>query len=137
METGIAANGRADRVVGPPAPNRGLLSHRLATDPLGMETALAVRWDHECRGSEYVNGGWGILDVLCSEADDKSSWMGLGYGSRKQIIALDDSHRAVAATVIQWLGTNVGLCFLQDAFRDAGYTLTYDKRPNDGGNARE
>ena len=34
-----------------------------------------------------------------------------------------DSERMVAATVVQWLGTNVGRGFLYEAFRRAGWVI--------------
>lgn len=33
------------------------------------------------------------------------------------------SDRYVAASVVQWLGTNVGFSFLQSAFREVGYAI--------------
>jgi hypothetical protein len=119
-----------ERVVGPLAPNRGLHAERLQNDPLGLEVALAERWALECQGRHGVSGGRGVLDLLCSEADDIDIWLGLGHGHRKPLVELDDSHRTVAATVIQWLGTNVGRGFLEEAFSAAGYVLRYQKRPN-------
>ena len=34
----------------------------------------------------------------------------------------------VAATVVQWIGTNVGRSFLTEAFRDVGYEVVLRKK---------
>ena len=42
--------------------------------------------------------------------------------------------RMIVATVIQWLGTNIGRCFLETAFRKAGWTLKMEpiRKPKTG-----
>lgn len=72
--------------------NKGLHHYR-TTDPLNkLEKQLAESWEAE-------NNQWQLLEYL------------LGNGNERAIIS--DRDIEVAATVIQWLGSDVGLNFLK------------------------
>ncbi|HXJ61825.1 MAG TPA: hypothetical protein VNU68_34730, partial [Verrucomicrobiae bacterium] len=43
---------------------------------------------------------------------------------------ITDNERYVAATVVQWLGTNCGFAFLMEALRKAGYRIVDEREPN-------
>jgi len=58
------------------------------------ETAFAKAWKHE----NTVPGKTQLLMQLIPDATERDA--------------------QVAATIIQWLGTNVGMCFLHDVVRD-------------------
>ena len=38
-------------------------------------------------------------------------------------LKITNRDKYVVATVIQWLGTNVGWCFLEECLKECGYTL--------------
>ena len=81
-------------------------------DPLGnREKILADMWEREndpvaMRGT---NGGWGILSALLRE-----------HPTQRDAF--------VAATIIQWLGTNVGFCFLVKMIEAMGYGRVSGRR---------
>jgi len=79
-------------------PIKGLQAHRLKTR--AEEKAFAERWDHK---NEHG-------DILAHLLDNRAVQ---GGGVPRP----SDRDYAVAATVIQWLGSDVGECFL----RDMGY----------------
>lgn len=72
--------------------NKGIHRHRFKANP--NEAKLASLWDKQCT---YHS----TLDYL------------LGDGAKPA--EPSDRDRQVAATVIQWLGSPVGQCFLEDA----------------------
>lgn len=47
---------------------------------------------------------------------------------REAAISLTQEHATLAATVVQWLGTNVGFGFLEEALRGAGYRVVKEAR---------
>jgi len=60
-----------------------------------LENAFAIQWKEECSREPRINGGQGILDCLVQGE-----------------VTQRDAH--VAASVIQWLGTNCGQSFLHE-----------------------
>jgi hypothetical protein len=77
------------------------------TDPefVNAERVYLKHWRDENKRKSGLNGGKGLLELLLSEDN--------GY-------AADISQRdaTVAATVIQWLGTNCGRCFVMECDRE-------------------
>jgi hypothetical protein len=118
-----------ERLVRLLAPHEGLHSHRLRCDDPGLELEFAALWAEWCRGRKGINSGVGTFDMLTTEphADDPLMMI---WRSRRPTIAVDDSHKAVAATVVQWLGTNIGQSFIHEAMRRAGYKVHLEKLPN-------
>lgn len=82
--------------------NRGYLYER--TKHCKFEKAFAEAWQHE--NEAHRN----LLQQLFNE----------GWSSAHEVSA---SERFVAATVVQWLGTNVGFSFLLDVVRKQGWRL--------------
>lgn len=91
----------------PEYPHRGYLYHRVEWDAL--ERAFAQDW-------ESAN----IVRPCLQEILDPA----LGHVTRRD--------RYVAATVIQWLGTNVGYAFLFQALHKGGYYLHTQNTPFGG-----
>lgn len=113
------------------APHEGLHSHRLRCADPGAELEFAALWAEWCRGRKNINSGVGTFDMLMTDAHPDDPLMMI-WKSRLPKIAIDDSHRAVAATVVQWLGTNIGQSFIHEAMLRAGYRMHLEKLPNTG-----
>lgn len=47
---------------------------------------------------------------------------------RKVIQEINNRDRMIVATVIQWLGSNCGMCFLGEALERFGARIVYDKK---------
>lgn len=80
-----------------------------------LERIFAERWLHENNERRYTGGS--ILQCLFLR-DSGLPWSLFSYRRPRLLINRRDA--MVAATVIQWLGTNVGYCFLEDCIRRAG-----------------
>jgi hypothetical protein len=75
--------------------NKGLHQYRLPTNPL--EKRFAELW--EAHNNEYPYHGFDTVDTLMSEDSYHPDFA-------------SDEERIAMATVIQWLGSPVGQCFL-------------------------
>lgn len=114
--------------------HRGLNPERLVwDDPTSMshrlETAFADEWAEENVPRPSINHGMGMLqDLLVKVVPYPGGHTSPGFCSpdRAPVVQLWITKREamIVATVIQWLGTNVGRSFLCAVFRRAGYTLT-------------
>ena len=90
-----------------------------------LEKVFSEHWQKENKKRAGINYGWGILQDLFFKQ------IGLGCLQRpKCMLVITNRDRLIAATVIQWLGTNVGFCFLNEVLRKAGYSIVKNK-PND------
>lgn len=103
--------------------NRGYLYERTLHNPL--EAALASAWEKENEKRRHINFGFGILQDLFME---RGKFM---FESRC-VHEVTDAERMVAATVIQWLGSNCGRSFYEEALRKCGYKVVAAYSPNDG-----
>lgn len=96
--------------------NRGHMYDRVKHNP--REAAFARHWEKENLRNPGTNYGRGILQDLFGEEHPM-------FGHRaphfKHIVT--DSERFVAATVVQWLGSNCGMSFLREALAKCGYTI--------------
>lgn len=92
--------------------HEGYCSDRLHPElPYGCsERAFAEVWAEENRRVSGLNGARGILELLTTRQGER-----VGRRSRDDDIPEELTQRdaRVAATVIQWLGTNVGDSFLR------------------------
>lgn len=88
-------------------PDRGHSYHR--TQWNSLEKAFADAWEHENR----TNGG-NLLEALISR-----------HREPDQLFAhqVTRPERYVAATAIQWLGSNIGFCFLLTCLAKCGYNI--------------
>ena len=85
-----------------------------------FELALAVEW---ARLNDSSRGKEVLVSILCRESDSLKYPNGFKRVKRRDQI--------VASSVIQWLGTRMGECFLRDAFREAGGNCTIGYPPNE------
>lgn len=80
------------------------------------ERSLAESWN-EINTKDPL--GWSLLDRMFDENEDPSQ----SFGSNRIVKGCSERDHEVAATVIQWLGSNVGQGFLERATAkaDAAY----------------
>ena len=111
---------------------RGLHAHRLRPDTTNpRERAFMEQWDWE-HEAKYGRDLLGVLFGIPCTQDDEGAVR--EYGTidqyRQYPLGLPTSRdRIVAATVVQWLGTNVGLSFLFEALRRVGYEIQWPEHP--------
>lgn len=67
------------------------------------EKVFADKWKEECKRLTYRNGGCGKLDLIVQDSDSP-------------LVTQRDAN--VAASVIQWLGSNVGRAFISECERE-------------------
>lgn len=98
-------------------PDRGRQFNRLkGNNP--REVGFAQEWDKENDSDQSIcrNYGCGILQDLFIEAK------GMFWG-RRMTHRISNRERMIVATVIQWLGSNCGMCFLEQALKRSGYKI--------------
>ncbi len=86
---------------------------RLSHDCGYPERIFAERWAEENKRSPGINGGYGCLELLMA-----SNIRNMGTIFQEPIEQISQRDALVAATVIQWLGTNCGACFLHECEQD-------------------
>lgn len=92
--------------------NKGYKWERIKSNP--RERAFYEQWLKENEPRPGINFGQGILqDLFLVRGEDSPL-------TRKWITEITNRDRMIAATVIQWLGSNVGMAFLQDALKRFG-----------------
>jgi len=82
-----------------------------------MEYEFAKAWEKENIPKSYLNFGHGVLQNLLTKEDTKYHLF------HRQVIHVNRRDAAVAAEVIQWLGSNCGFAFLGQVMRASGYEL--------------
>lgn len=87
--------------------NEGFSLERLNYEKDDLENAFHAEWLKENLPMSGINGGNGTLHLLMSQHD----------------IEVSDRERKIVAHVIQWLGTNCGRCFLENALKRCGYKM--------------
>lgn len=108
--------------------NKGYLFHRtefknpLFPDQINREKVFAENWIEENKRRRGVNFGYGILQDLFIESD-KIWWFYPG----RIVARINPRDRFIVATVIQWLGTNVGFSFLVKCLNQCGYDVVSRK----------
>lgn len=80
--------------------NKGLHQYRFKDNPL--EEVFAKAWENENTAKGGAIEGHGYLDYLLAEDCNRPAG------------EVTDRDRVVAATVIQWLGSPIGQCFIKD-----------------------
>lgn len=97
----------------PRHPNRGFMYERTQYTEQGfgdLEKAFADTWEAENKKVSGWNQGLGILQDLFFR----------GHNCVHEVTRME---RWVAATVVQWLGTNCGFCFLRNVLKKCGYGI--------------
>jgi hypothetical protein len=103
--------------------NTGIHASRCEHASSALEKAFAEQW-------QVDNDKWKVLDLLL-RSDGPQTRPLSGFDDRPYHFGDPPTERdaTVAATVIQWLGSNVGRCFLEEAFDRAGYDVRLHALP--------
>jgi hypothetical protein len=107
----------------------GLRPDRNKYDPL--ERAFAEEWESENTGGYRSHTAYqrGILQALLNYSVRKNGEYVRSYGfnmsgiREKTAFQINQRDATIVATIIQWLGTNVGFCFLRKCLGKAGYEI--------------
>lgn len=92
--------------------NEGLFYERTKTND--REKAFSDEWKKENKIECRINQGQGTLQNLMVGKDN----IPLFY--------ITKNDRVIVATIIQWLGTNIGFSFLERALKKCGYKIIKD-----------
>lgn len=97
--------------------NKGRFISRIEHN--AREKAFYDQWMEVNEPKAGINNGNGILQDLFIDKDHSKASMTTEW---KEVIT--NHERYIVATVIQWLGSNVGMCFLHDALKKVGMKIT-------------
>lgn len=103
--------------------NRGAFHERTKSEHSKIEKALADAWEKENEPNRSIGFGYGLLQDLFCKPDERFGYAAGGTATK----VLTDDERMVAATAIQWLGSNCGWAFLQEALSSAGFKIVKKK----------
>lgn len=100
--------------------NIGYMHHRMKYDceQSQREKALARAWRKENMCRSWLNSGFGILQDLFINTEHKDRTYHF------PITIITNRDRVIAATVIQWLGSNCGFAWLNDVMKKCGYKIS-------------
>lgn len=108
---------------------------------INTEAIFAEKWEKENHPTPGLNGGDGILSSLMrtrARVNVNDPDPNLLLFEKDPTVTRRE--RVVAATVIQWLGTNVGWCFLTQCLSACGFLLVeesaYERQVQGAANAR-
>ncbi len=117
--------GQVERLVMRNTPNKGIRVKRTAYNP--RELAIAEHWADECEPKSWLNYGCGLVQDLFMNRPIEAF---MQYHCKAQIV-LTNRERMIAATCIQWLGSNCGFAFLHEALAKCGYKIVKVKVSHD------
>ena len=100
------------------AKNKGLRHERTNQKRGEREQTFSKHWRKENVRNAHINQGCGILQNLFFENVHPLSCL-----TGTCITFISKRERFIVATVIQWLGTNCGWCFLEEVLKDCGYKI--------------
>ncbi len=86
------------------------------------ENAFSDEWVEQNEINSAINTGRGTLQGLFTRTDPRF------YRSFITDLIISNRDAMLAATVIQWLGTNCGMDFLMRALERCGYKVVRDER---------
>jgi hypothetical protein len=88
------------------------------------ERAFAETWQEECEPIAWINQGCGLAQNLFMRTVAGSIYTYI------PVVILTGRERMIAATIIQWLGTNCGMVFLDECLSKFGYRIEKIKPDN-------
>jgi len=101
--------------------NKGYRFERTETNE--RELAFYQQWLIENYPQPGLGHGQGILQDLFIEREPGDFFL----PGNKWVEIINDRDRRIVATIIQWLGTNVGMSFLNEALERFGAYIAYKK----------
>lgn len=104
-----------DQFVMRKTPNKGLRPRRVKFNK--RELAFAEHWADECEVNSFVGNRQGLVQDLFIYHSEKRPF------EPAKMIELTRRERMIAATVVQWFGTNCGWFFLSEVLRKCGYKI--------------
>lgn len=99
--------------------NKGFKFERTIHEINNREKHFSDLWIKENKKQSWLNFGQGTLQDLFFDYDKN--------GTEVAKVLINNRDRYIAATLIQWLGTNCGFGFLHEAMRKCGYEITIRK----------
>ena len=105
---------------------RGVSAERLAHRSSNRERVFALMWESENDSRPYHRGGWyrttlrALLTPTPQSGRASQRWPS---GANRRYAPVSNRDQRVAATVAQWLGSNVGFGWLEECLRACGYGL--------------
>ena len=94
------------------------LDQRRLSEHNPREVAYHDEWVKQNQPNAGINYGHGVLQDLFFIEDEKSQ-----FRNPKCHTVINERDRFIVATVIQWLGTNVGMSFLESALNKCGHRI--------------
>lgn len=88
----------------------GFHNHRL-NDTNPREQAFSKHWRKSNINCSWINRGHGILQDLF--IDDNGAWHH----------TMTPNDKLIASTIVQWLGSNCGMAFIEEVLKDCGYKI--------------
>jgi hypothetical protein len=108
--------------------NKGIRVHRLEHPGSYIEKAFHDQWLKDNYPDKSTSFGHGILQDLFIESKSHP----FAVNPKTEVIEIiTDRDRKIVATVIQWLGTNIGQCFLHESLRRVNARIVFDKPETD------
>lgn len=95
--------------------HRSLNPERLSFAP---EEIYLRQWVKQQERTPGLNGGWGLLEILLSPTRVPRSQFPGDSHRPFYVPPVSQRDAEVAATVIQWLGTNCGRCFMEQCEKE-------------------
>jgi hypothetical protein len=103
---------------------------------INPEKVFADLWEKENERRPGINYGMGILqDLMVTQREPGPKDYAVAdrmatFKWRRVAFVVTPRERVIVATVIQWLGTNVGWCFLSRCVEACGYRLVRRDLPD-------
>ncbi len=97
--------------------DKGFRHERIEWEYGNREKVFYKKWKKENVRRAWINFGFGILQDLFMIPHKNY----LISPSAKLVI--NNRDRFIVATVMQWLGTNCGWCFLEESLKQCGYKI--------------
>lgn len=114
--------------------NYGIRKERADGEKYGeREKAFQQQWLKE----NHPSAGYGYYGIIQALFEDKP----INSPFKQTIISVNNRDRRIVATIIQWLGSNIGFNFLENSLKNCGYIIqsknVYDEQMEEVKKARE